>query len=338
MNHCKRAAAILLILAVMLCLCGCINTQTPDISYHDEDFFAMNTTMSVRVYADPDGVASAALVAIVRELDREFSVTEAGSALSALNLSGQTDNADIAALCKLGAEISARTDGALDITLLPASRLWGFPDKDYRIPYAYELEELEPVVGMDKLQLADGKVQLVTGAAVDLGSLAKGYAADLCRREMEGRKLCGILSLGGNIQTVGDKPDGSAWVVGIQDPDDANAFAAVLTFRGSKAVVTSGDYQRYFTMDGERYCHILDPETLSPVRSGLRSVTVVADSGALADGLSTALFVLGKDRGVEIWRASKDFEAIWISADGSVTVTEGLKDMIGECDFTVVKR
>ncbi len=338
MKNVKRISALLLALLLCLSLCACVGSQTPDISYHDEDFFAMDTVMSVRVYVDHDGAVSEELRQIVEDLDKELSASEKNSALSLLNASGQTDNAHIAELCRLGAELSARTDGALDLTLLPASRSWGFPDKGYRIPGEEELGELRAVVGMDRLHLTEGAVLLDEGTALDMGALAKGYAADLCRRQLEDRKLCGILSLGGNIQTVGDKPDGTDWVVGIQNPDDANAFAAVLTFKGSKAVVTSGDYQRYFTSGDRRYCHILDPKTLSPAQSGLRSVTVVADSGVLADGLSTGLFVLGMDRALELWRQSKDFEAIFIAADGSVTVTEGLADLVSQCEFTVAKR
>ena len=338
MKNVKRITALLLIFLLCGNLCACVSTLTPDISYHDEEFFAMDTVMSVRVYTDHDGSESMEIRRIVEELDRELSATSEDGALSQLNRTGQTDNAHIAELCRRGAELSARTDGALDLTLLPASRLWGFPDKSYRIPAAEEISELRDVTGMDKLHVTDGAVRIDAGSAVDLGSLAKGYAADLCRKQMEDRKLCGILSLGGNLQTVGSKPDGSDWSVGIQDPDNDNAFAAVLTFRGSKAVVTSGDYQRYFETETQRYCHILDPGTLSPVRGDLRSVTVVADSGVLADGLSTALFVLGKERALELWRQSKDFEAIFISADGSISVTEGLADMVSQCEFTVVKR
>ena len=338
MKRCKSVSALLLILCLCLSLMGCVGVQTPDISYHDENFFAMDTAMSLRVYVDHDGALCGELRQLVEELGRELSAAEEGSALSLLNNSGETDNAHIAALCKLGREISARTGGALDITLLPASRAWGFPGKNYRVPSPLELEDLAAVTGMEHLQLTEGGVRLDSGSAVDLGALAKGYAADLCRQVLEDRKRSGILSLGGNIQTVGDKPDGSDWVVGIQDPDNANAFALVLSFKGSKAVVTSGDYQRYFELDGKRYCHILNPETLSPVSGDLRSVTVVADSGALADGLSTALFVMGKDRALELWRASDDFEAIFISQDGTVTVTEGLAGLVSECEFTVVNR
>ena len=114
-------------------------------------------------------------------------------------------------------------------------------------------------------------------------------------------------------------------------------YLLTLRLSGAKAVVASGDYQRYFMQDSVRYCHILDPETLAPVRGSLRSVTVVAEGGLLADSLSTALYVLGREAGTTLWRQRGDFEAIWIEDDGSVWVTPGLKDRIVEGDFRVIE-
>jgi thiamine biosynthesis lipoprotein len=175
---------------------------------------------------------------------------------------------------------------------------------------------------------------------LDFGALAKGYAADLCRSAMENAGVSGILSLGGNIQTVGTKPDGSDWVIGVRDPDDPGRYALTLRLQGSQALVTSGDYQRYFEADGVRYCHILDPQTLSPVRGGLRSVTVVTGAdpgGRMADGFSTALYVLGREAGTALWRQLGGFEVIWIEDDGRVWVTPGLEGRVAEGEYEVIE-
>ena len=233
--------------------------------------------------------------------------------------------------------ISEQTGGALDITLLPVSRCWGFGTDSYGVPDPADLEALRDKVGMDKLALADGAVSIPAGTRLDFGALAKGYAADLCRARMEAAGLSGILSLGGNIQTVGTKPDGTDWIIGVQDPDDTSRYLLTLRLTGSKAAVASGDYQRYFMQDNVRYCHILDPKTLSPVQGSLRSVTVVADQGLLADSLSTALFVLGREAGSEFWRQRGDFEAVWIEADGTRWITPGLKDRVVEGYYQVIE-
>ena len=127
-------------------------------------------------------------------------------------------------------------------------------------------------------------------------------------------------------------------MIGVQDPDDMEHYALTLSITGSKAVVTSGDYQRYFMEDDVRYCHIIDPKTLAPVRGTLRSVTVIADSGLTADGLSTALFVMGRAAGETLWRQRGDFEAIWMEADGSVWVTPGLTVTPGDRPVYTVAR
>ena len=171
-----------------------------------------------------------------------------------------------------------------------------------------------------------GTASLPDGVEVDLGSVAKGYAGDVLTGLLKANGVkSALLDLGGNIQTVGTKPDGSSWRIGVRDPEDENGYIGVVSV-SDKAVVTSGGYERYFEQDGVRYWHILDPETGAPARSGLASVTVVGDSGLLCDALSTALFVMGLDRALEHWRTYRDFEAVFVCEDGSVTVTAGLED------------
>ncbi|MBO4420079.1 MAG: FAD:protein FMN transferase [Oscillospiraceae bacterium] len=334
----KRIFSLLLALALLLAGCNLLpdaGARPRELS--ESSIWAMDTQMDLRLYGDTDGTVMTELTATLNRLDRTLSATAADSALTALNESGWTDDKDIVYLAANARRISEQTAGALDITLLPVSRLWGFPTDSCGVPAAGELEALRDNVGMDKLTLTDESVSVPAGTKLDFGALAKGYAADLCRARMEEAGVSGILALGGNIQTVGTKPDGSDWIIGVQDPNDTGRYILTLRLSGAKAVVSSGDYQRYFMQDGVRYCHILDPETLAPVRGSLRSVTVVAEEGLLADGLSTALYVLGREAGTELWRQRGDFEALWIEDDGSVWVTPGLKDRVAEGDFRVIE-
>ena len=334
----KKFFCLLFALALLLSACDLLpdTGAAKNREVSEQSIWAMDTVMTLRLYGDTDGAVMGSLTALLNELDRQLSATSADSALTALNEGGQSDDAVVAELASRAAAISVQTGGALDITLLPVSRAWGFTTGSYAIPTAVELEALRGRVGMDKLTVSGGTVSLSEGAMLDFGALAKGYAADRCRAEMEAADLSGILSLGGNIQTVGAKPDGSDWIIGIQDPDDEGAYVLTLRLTGTKAAVTSGDYQRYFLQEGVRYCHILDPKTLAPVRGSLRAVTVVADEGLLADGLSTALFVLGREAGIELWQQRGDFEAVWIEADGAVWITPGLQSRVVEGSFEVI--
>lgn len=174
---------------------------------------------------------------------------------------------------------------------------------------------------------------------LDFGGIAKGYAAEKCAKLLEAAGIeAALLSLGGNLQTVGTKPDGSAWAVGIADPENPTQAIATLTFTGSLALVTSGGYQRYFEEDGVRYHHILDPKTGYPARSGLASVTILAESGTLADALSTALFVMGLDAAAEFWRGSDDFEAVFVTDGGKIYATQDAASLLGGCEFEVISR
>ena len=131
------------------------------------------------------------------------------------------------------------------------------------------------------------------------------------------------MELGGNVQALGTKPDGSPWRVAVQAP--GGGYAGVLEIV-DKAVVTSGGYQRYFEQDGETYIHIIDPATGRPARTGLASVTIVADSGLQGDGLSTALFVMGREKAEAFWRGNPDFDFILLGEDGTAAITEGLEE------------
>ena len=292
--------------------------------------FAMDTVMELTPYGPHAEEAGARAVARLQELDHTLSTTDEDSDIYRANHSqGQAVpvSEDTAALLEAALRLGAETGGALDISIYPVVKAWGFTTSSYQVPSQETLDRLLAYVDDSAVEF-DAEARTVTvpdGMEIDLGSIAKGYAGD---QVIALFRDCGvtsaIISLGGNVQTLGTKPDGSPWRVAVQAPD-GSSYAGVLEVI-DQAVVTSGGYERYFEADGEIYWHIIDPSTGYPAKNGVVSATVVGDSGMVCDALSTALFILGPDKAAEFWRTYGGFEYILITDEGEILLTPGLED------------
>jgi thiamine biosynthesis lipoprotein len=293
-------------------------------------FYAMDTMMSITVFNGKDG-AAAAVEARVNELDAALSRTRADSEISRLSGSAGTGKAvalspTVYDLLEKAAALSERTGGAFDPTIAPVMDAWGFTKEEKRVPAKEELDKLLPLVDASAVRLENESATLPTaGMAIDVGAIAKGYAGDEALAVLSDYGVTSALvSLGGNITALGTKPDGSAWRVAVRDPADSESYVCILALT-DKTISTSGGYERYFESNGVIYHHIIDPDTGYPAQTGLKSVSVVCASGTTADALSTALFVMGEEKALELWRSSDDFELILVRDDGVVLVTEGLE-------------
>ena len=333
----KRMGALLLAAMAALGLTGCAGTTDPDMAQESIQVIAMDTAMVFTAYGKESIRAVYDAEEEVRRLDALLSRTSESSEIGMLNSAGEKTvpvGTEIAALIRTAGAYAQATDGAFDITIAPLVSAWGFTTDSYQVPSQADIDSLMECVGMEHVHLSGGDARLDEGSMVDLGGIAKGYAADRVAEIFREHAVPrGKVELGGNILVIGDKPDGTAWRVGIQDPknpDDANGLVGVLNLMDAFAV-TSGSYQRYFEQDGEIYHHIIDPATGYPADSGLTSVTVVADSGqgngTMCDALSTALFVMGEEKALDFWRGGTyDFQLVLVTEDGRVVVTDGLKD------------
>ncbi len=296
-----------------------------------EEFFAMDTKMTVKVYGEGAPEAAREAKERLQALDALWSATSEGSDVVRLN-SGAGEAVALAPetmrLLRLSEVVREETKGALDVTLLPLLKLWGFSGGVHRVPTAEEIEAARALTGAGKLKLdeAAGTARLEKGSSVELGAVAKGYAGELVAAELKSRGVrSALLDLGGNIETIGMREGGTPWRVGLRNPFGGALLGTVEV--ADAAVVTSAIDQRFFTDEaGTRYWHILDPATGKPAASGLASATVVASSGGRADALSTALFVMGADRAAAFWRERQDFEMVLVGMDGHVWITEGLLD------------
>lgn len=318
----------LLVAALMLAGCG-VQTSAEGPS-QTREVYAMDTVMTLEAYGQNADAALDEAVAEIERLDALWSIASSDGEIARLNAEKQiTASADTLALLTRAKEISAATDGLFSTTIAPLMEAWGFTSGDYRVPDEAELSALLAHVDDEEIAISDSTVTIPADAKVDLGGIAKGFtSARVMEIFRENGVENGILSLGGNVQALGTKPDGSLWRVGLQDPADERALFATLEL-ADKAVITSGAYERNFEQNGITYHHIIDPRTGYPAESGLSSVTIVSDDGTLADGLSTALFIMGKEAAVEFWRSRRDdFDMVLLADDGAVTVSAGIADAL----------
>lgn len=304
---------------------------TATVKSQTTQIFAMNTFMQLTAYGEESQQAIDDGTALIYDLEDLLSVTDSESELWALNHSGgdwvtlSSETMDVLALALAMAE---QTGGAIDPTIYPVLQLWGFTTGEYQVPSDDALSALLPLVDYSAVTLDrdNNRAKLPVGMELDLGAVAKGYTADRLSDLFLSLDIDhALLDLGGNVQVLGGKPDGTLWRVGIQNPDGDGYVGSVAIETG--AAVTSGGYQRFFEADGIIYWHILDPDIGAPSRNSLRSVTVISPSGGQSDALSTALFVLGREGAEALWRAHQDFDMILIEENGTITITAGLLDV-----------
>ena len=319
----KRVFALILAL-LLLAGCGGIAPANKE----SRTVFAMDTVMSLTVYgAGSAGTASLdAAEAEIGRLDQMLSVSDPESDIARLNASGMgTVSEETAGLLTRALEVSAMTGGAYDPTLGELMEAWGFRSGSYRIPPEDEISALLNAVGAEKVSVQGSAVEIPAGMGLDLGGIAKGYTSEQVLRVMEEAGAeAAVVSLGGNVGTLGQKPDGSPWSVAIESPEESEDYAAILSLEGGLYAITSGSYERYFEQDGVTYHHILDPQTGRPAALDLKSVTVVSTDGTLADGLSTALFVMGLERAVDFWRQHSGAFQLVLITEETIYATAGL--------------
>lgn len=319
-------------------------TQNEEDKSESRDIFAMDTYMTLTAYGKNAKKALDEAVDEINNIEQLVSTGIDSSEVSQINKNGKGSVSETTGyLIKRSKEIYDSTNGVFDITIYPIMQAWGFPTENYCVPGKKELKKLRGLMGADHV-LYDEKKQEVTlnkeGMKIDLGGIAKGYTSS---KVMDIFKENGIssavISLGGNVQTLNGKPDGSDWRVAVENPADTGSYIGVLSIK-DKAVITSGGYERYFKQDGKTYHHIIDPANGYPANNGLTSVTIVSDDGTLADGLSTSLFIMGPEKAQKYWKEHSDeFDTILVKDDGSILVSEGIADYFtSESDFTIIKK
>lgn len=295
--------------------------------------FAMNTFIEQKWYG-PNGQrtmeeVNTLLTALEGELSQHLDSSEIG------RLNDQAGKAPVPltpatyAFLKRARDLSLQSEGAFDITIAPLVNAWDITGFAPRVPTPEEIQALLARSGLEELVLEEENLTAYLpreGMAVDLGGIAKGWACGEIRSvALQNGITRGYVSLGGNLMVLGKKPDGSDFKFGVRDPrGPANEYIGIITLEG-KTMATTGDYERYFEVDGVRYHHVFDPRTGYPANGGLISVSVLCEDGALADYLSTTLFVLGRETALAQLDDPR-FDLILVDSDLNVYVSTRIRE------------
>ena len=321
-------AAVLTVFMLSLVSCRAEKKKTENAV--TRDVFAMDTYMNMTAYGENAEKALDDSEKRILQLESELSATSETSEIWELDHSDGKAvelSADTAEIIEKALDMCEKTFGCLDITVYPVLKEWGFTTGDYRIPEISKIDELLSNVGYFGVKLEGRSITLSDDMQIDLGAVAKGYTGDEILDIMRSYDVhSATVNLGGNVQTLGKKPDGSEWKVAVRDPFHPETDMCVLEVDDS-AVITSGNYERFFTGDdGKKYCHIIDPADGYPADNGYVSVTVIGKSGVVCDALSTAVFVAGTDNSQKIMCEFADYDFIVVSDDEKIYYTQGISE------------
>ena len=320
----KRMQFCALMLAALM-LCGGCTAERPLTKFSEIGFY-LDTVITLTAYTENGQVLKDALEECGR-YEQILSRTVEGSDVWRINHANGAPvevSDDTVAILRCAGRISELSCGAFDVTIAPASTLWDFTSGAAVLPDADELARAAELVDYTRMTLEGNTVTLPAGMMIDLGGIAKGYIADQVKSWLAERGVKhAILSFGGNVVTIGKKPDGTDWKVGIQDISKPTGDYSMVTRSADSSTVTSGIYERGFDLDGVRYHHLLSAETGWPVQNELAAVTILSESSMEGDALSTAAFVLGTENGLKLIESLEGVEAIFVARDRSVTLSSG---------------
>lgn len=324
----RQAILVYILLFTSFALHGGANKEERFSDAH----FALGTVCTITLYGQSSKDVFQGAFDIIDDIESKMSVSLPNSEVAAINRSAGvapvTVSDDTFAVVEQSLVYLDASDGKFDITVQPLVELWGIGTEQARIPAQAEIDAAIGLIDAMDVELSrlNSTVYLKrTGMAIDLGGIAKGYAADQVKDYLIDQGFAkGILNFGGNIVTFGQKASGDPWIIGIQDPYDSRGTPVGTVSLSAGAVVTSGIYERYFERDGRRYHHILDTDTGYPVDNELASVSIVADQGIVADVFSTIVFALGVTKGTSLLESIPSIDGVLITKGREVFVTSGI--------------
>ncbi|HCQ89851.1 MAG TPA: thiamine biosynthesis protein ApbE [Clostridium sp.] len=333
MKKFKLYVLSLLILSItILSGCSSSNSSTKEPISHTE--VVMGTVCTIQIFDSKDTSIFDKAFDRLKDLENKVSINKEGTELDKVNeMSGKEATVvgkDTFTIVESGLYYSKISNGNFDITIGPIVKLWGIGSENARVPNEKEIIEKKSLINYNDVILDSEKNSIFLknpNMIIDLGGIAKGYAADEMKNLLVDNGVkSAMINLGGNLYILGNKPNGKQWKIGIQDPNGGSTDTVGNILVNDKSIVTSGTYERFLEVDGKVYHHILDPKTGYPYESDLLSATIISDKSMDGDGLSTYAFALGREKGLEFINSLEDIEAIFITKDNEIYLTNGLKN------------
>lgn len=330
----KKIILFILSISLILGITGCSNKEIAPVS---RETFALGTIIDFRVY-DKDQDSSNKVIdeciKRIKDIEQKLSVNIEDSEVTTVNKNAGKQSIKVSDetmyVAKKSLEYSNITKGKFNLTVYPLVNLWGIGTENARVPSQSEIEGAIRNIDYKDAVLDEAKKTIYLkreNQGIDLGAIAKGYVGDEIKKVFIQNDIkSAFVNLGGNVMAYKSKLDGSKWRMGIQNPLQPRGQYLGIVSVEDKSIVTSGNYERYFKQDGKRYHHILDATSGYPANKGLISTSIITESGIDADALSTSVYLIGLEEGIELIESLDKVEAIFVTKDKEVYTTSGLKD------------
>lgn len=295
--------------------------------YRDSGFFCMDTVVTLQIDADDAESVGKKCRELLKELDGELSFYNSDGAVAGFNrgaLSAEEQIRLIDELAEVSYSVTYMTDNCFNCCLGGLKQLWKASEERGEMPDDDEIKAGLEIVALNKEAL---RAAVTNGASVDFGGIGKGYACErLIGLMKESGARSGMVSFVSSVGVFGKTPDGDAWKIAVRSPDVQNEIIGHIELEEGYMSV-SGSYERFYEIDGKKYCHIIDPRTGYPAESGLKSVVTVSDNGALSDALSTAVFVMGREKAEELWAADRSLKVLLITDGGELIMSPAMAEI-----------
>lgn len=326
----KRFLSCILAISLAMSLTACSSSSSKKEPVQ-KTTYALDTIIQITLYDSQDDSLIDKCFALCREYENKFSRTKEQSEIYQLNANGEADvSRETLELIQEGLYYSKISNGAFDITIQPVSSLWDFTADKLTLPDAAKLENATKKVNYKKVKISGNHVEFKQkGMGIDLGAIAKGYIADRLKDYLTKNGVkSAVINLGGNVLCIGRNTNDENFAIGVQKPERDSAEVAKVLSIDDKSVVSSGSYERYITVDGVDYHHILNPKTGYGYQNGLVEVTIISDKSVEGDGLSTACFSLGLEEGMKLLNNTDGVCGMFIDKNGKIYYSDGFESYL----------